>query len=177
MEPLLHFTIPFVVLVLAGIHVRKALPISALTLIPDLDVLFHIHKSISHSITIPMAVAMLLLLRRRVMDRNVVATSLLAVCSHSILDVFTGYTPIFWPLFVESIWLQVDVWGHMGSSLGFDPSCRILAEPSSFVPFQSLDAPLLTGDGLIVSAMLLTPLFLRGLRKSVKALHTARQSS
>jgi len=39
-----------------------------------------------------------------------------------------------------------------------------LVEPTSFQAFQSLDAPLVMGEGAIVSVTLLTPLVLRRLR-------------
>jgi len=165
MEPLLHFTIPFVALMLIGIEFKKALPISALALIPDLDALFHIHRSTSHSIVVPLLIIVpLLLFRRRTGNHSFLLFVLLAVASHSILDLFTGYTPILWPLYGYSIWLQTGLAAHIGSSPGLSSSGQLLLEPTSFHAFQSLDAPLATGEGLIVSMTLLTPLLLKRLR-------------
>ncbi|MEM2319734.1 MAG: hypothetical protein QXQ63_03185, partial [Candidatus Bathyarchaeia archaeon] len=56
MEPLIHFTIPFVVLIVLGLSPKKALPLALLALIPDLDALFLIHRSLSHSIVVLAAV-------------------------------------------------------------------------------------------------------------------------
>jgi|GEM_PF-1002306 len=166
MEPLLHFTIPFVLLMLMGVEIKKALPISVIALIPDLDALFHVHRSTSHSIMIPIAVATLLLLPRRVYSRNFIALALLTASSHSIVDLFTGYTPIFWPLCSYSIWLQIGLAAHIGSSPSLNLSGQLLVKPTSFQAFQSLDTPLFTGEGLIVSMMMLSPLLLRALRMS-----------
>lgn len=49
-EPLIHFVIPFFLLMMFGLGIKKAALISLLAVLPDLDVLFHIHRSFSHSI-------------------------------------------------------------------------------------------------------------------------------
>jgi len=153
---------------LMGVEIKKALPISVIALIPDLDALFHVHRSTSHSIMIPIAVATLLLLPRRVYSRNFIALALLTASSHSIVDLFTGYTPIFWPLYSYSIWLQIGLAAHIGSSPSLNLSGQLLVKPTSFQAFQSLDAPLFTGEALIVSVILLAPLLLRALRDELE---------
>ena len=52
MKPLIHFIVPFTALTLAGVEFRKALPISLLALLPDLDALFLVHRSLSHSLVV-----------------------------------------------------------------------------------------------------------------------------
>ena len=49
-EPLIHFIVPFSVLVMCGMGVRKAAFFASLAILPDFDVLFHIHRSFSHSV-------------------------------------------------------------------------------------------------------------------------------
>lgn len=167
MEPLLHLTIPFVLLLLVGIEAKKALPISVLALIPDMDALFYVHRSLSHSIIILSAAVGLLLLipNRKTGSRILLALALLAVASHPILDLFTGYTPILWPLYNYSLWLQLELIAHIGSSPSISLSGQMLMEPISFQPFQSLDAPLFTGRGLIISMMLVTSILFRAIQK------------
>lgn len=154
---------------LTGIRIDRAFPLSILALIPDLDALFYIHRSLSHSILIPSVVAVpLLLLSHRSGSRNFLALALLAVASHSILDLFAGYTPILWPIYNYSIWLQVGLDAHISSSPSLSLSCRTLVKPISFQPFQSLDASLVTGEGLIVSVVLLAPLLLKAFRNELE---------
>jgi len=43
-EPLIHFVVPIVALMFVGLEFRKALPISLLALLPDLDALFLVHE-------------------------------------------------------------------------------------------------------------------------------------
>lgn len=67
----------------------------------------------------------------------------MSVASHLVLDIFAGYTPILWPLY-----------GYL-SSPSLTPSAQLLTKPITFQPFQSLDAPVFTGEGIILSAVLL----------------------
>jgi len=166
-EPLIHFVVPFTALTLVGVKTKKALPISLLALLPDLDALFLVHRSLSHSLFVVLVVAMSLLLltyKLRLRVYGYVGLGLLAVASHLVLDLFSGYTPLLWPLYGYSLWVQAGLVAHIGSSPSLTPSLKLLKEPIAFHPFPSLDAPLFTGQGLILSAVLLFPVLLRALR-------------
>lgn len=164
MEPLVHFVVPFAALMLAGVEFRKALPISLLALLPDLDALFLVHRSLSHSVVVMLiGIAPFLLLTYKFKPRvhGYALLVLMAVASHSILDVFAGYTPILWPLYGYSVWIKTELVAHIGSSPSLLPSVQLLMKPTTFQPFQSLDAPLFTGEGLILSTVLLLPVLLK----------------
>jgi len=166
-EPLIHSVAPFTAMTLMGVKNKKALPISLLALLPDLDALFLVHRSLSHSLIIVLIVAMPLLLltyKLRLRVYGYVGMGLLAVASHLVLDLFSGYTPLLWPLYGYALWVQAVLVAHIGSSPSLTPSLKLLKEPIDFHPFLSLDAPLFTGEGLILSAMLLLPVLLRAFR-------------
>jgi membrane-bound metal-dependent hydrolase YbcI (DUF457 family) len=94
---------------LINVEVKKALPISILAVLPDLDALFLVHRSLSHSLVVVLGVTVpLLLLTYKFKPRlqGYVLLALLAVASHLILDLFSGYTPILWPLYGYSVWIQ-----------------------------------------------------------------------
>ena len=61
MEPAIHFIVPFIALTLVGVKFRRALPVSLLALLPDLDALFLVHRSLSHSLIVLLMVAVPLL--------------------------------------------------------------------------------------------------------------------
>ena len=167
MEPIIHFIVPFTALTLVSVEFRKALPISLLTVLPDLDALFLVHRSFSHSLIVVLTVTMpFLLLTYKFKPRlqGYALLALLAVASHLILDLFVGYTPILWPLYGYSVWIQAELVAHIGSSPSLTPSAKLLTEPITFQPFQSLDAPLFTGEGLILSAVLLMPVILKAFK-------------
>jgi membrane-bound metal-dependent hydrolase YbcI (DUF457 family) len=162
-EPLLHFTVPFVALMLAKVEFRKALAISLFALSPDLDALFLVHRSISHSLVVLLMVAvpfLLLAYRFKTRLQSYTYLTLASVASHSVLDVFAGYTPILWPLYAHSVWIKTQLAVRFGSSPNVLQNAQLLVEPTTFQPFQSLDAPLLTGEGLILSVVLLLPVLL-----------------
>ncbi|MEM2533913.1 MAG: metal-dependent hydrolase [Candidatus Nezhaarchaeales archaeon] len=168
LEPLIHFVAPFVVLALFGVKLRKALPISLLALLPDLDALFLLHRSLSHSIVIALAVMMPLLLLTYRFKPRLLGYALLAlftVASHMVLDLFSGYTPILWPFCDHSVRVQAWLTVHVGSSLSLALSARLLTKPTTFQPLQSLDAPLFTGEGLILSSILLAPVLLEAVKR------------
>jgi len=167
-EPLIHFVVPFTAMMLVGVKTKKALPISLLVLLPDLDALFLVHRSLSHSLIVVLVVAMSLLLltyKLRLGVYGYVGLGLLAVASHLVLDLFSGYTPLLWPLYDHSLWVQAGLVAHIGSSPSLTLSLKLLVKPIAFHPFPSLDAPLFTGEGLILSAILLMPVLLKALRR------------
>ena len=109
-EPLIHFAVPFSILVAKGVDSKRALLLSFIALLPDLDVLLHVHRSWTHSMLIPLAVlAAAVLIRRRCSKWLIVAS--LAYISHLVLvlDLFTCYTPILWPVYEWSLWLKVSL--------------------------------------------------------------------
>ena len=167
MEPLIHFVVPFTALMLVGVEARKALPISLLAVLPDLDALFLVHRSPSHSLVVVLSVMVpLLLLTYKFKPRlqGYVLLALLAVGSHLVLDLFTGYIPILWPLYGYSVWIHAELMVHIGGSTSLSPSVKLFTEPTAFQPFQTLDAPLFTDEGVILSAVLLSPVLLRACR-------------
>ena len=107
-EPLLHFIIPFAIFIFFGFSLKKSFILSFLAILPDLDVLFHIHRSITHSaiflilICIPIIVFIKLKYPKYFTDSLVGS---LVVLSHPILDVFHSYTPILYPLYKNSVFI------------------------------------------------------------------------
>jgi len=159
--------VPFAALLLMDVKAKRALPISLVALLPDLDALFLVHRSISHSILVVLIViAPFLLLTHKLKPRprSYALLALMAAASHLVLDLFAGYTPILWPLYGYSVWIKTELVVHFGSSPSFVPSARLLMKPTTFQQFQSLDAPLITGEGFIILAVLLMPVLLKAFR-------------
>ncbi len=166
MEPLIHFAVPLVALMLIGVGFKKALPLSLFALMPDLDALFLVHRSFTHSIPFLLSLAAPLLLtlykfKPRLLRLGFVA--LLSMFSHLVLDLSAGYTPILWPLYNYSVWFQGDLYALIGSAPALALNLRILTEPIIFEHLGSLDAPLFTGNGLFATLTIFTPLFVKTL--------------
>lgn len=164
-EPALHFAVPFVSFRAAGIEWRKSFLASMLALAPDLDVLLNVHRSMSHSILILglIALPILVLTWRRRALRNLVILCVIGVISHFTLDLFSGYTPILWPLLNQSFWISASLDVEMKSPPTLIGSIKLLVEPTRFTPFQSFQAPLITPSGVGVFLFLLVPLLVSAL--------------
>ena len=170
-EPALHFSIIFAISA-PRLGVKRALLISLFALLPDLDVIFHIHRSMSHSVIligliwIPILVA-LHRFRRRYF--GMALQCFLAVLSHPLIDCFQTYTPILYPAYDRSIWVNVGGW-LLISPGGLIPqaSVSVMDTPTVFRPIESLDAPIFTSEGFVISLILVAiPSFLsvKGVRK------------
>ena len=157
MEPIIHFAIPFAMLLIFGVDVKKALPISMLALVPDFDALFLVHRSFSHSLPVILAAfALASPLIWKFKAQKIAILAFLAVSSHLFLDLFSGFTPIMWPFYGYSIDIVIDLMVNMGNSTSLSFHNEILTQPISFDRFEDMTSPLFTGNGLIVSAVLLT---------------------
>ena len=166
-EPLVHFSIPFSAFALSGTSSRRALFASSIALLPDLDALVHVHRSMSHSILFLTAITLpALVLAWGTKYRVYVILAAAGLLSHVLLDAFSGYTPILWPVYGQTVWLVVASEAHIGSTLTITFHAAVLTEPIRFEPFTALDAPIFSSQGLIASAVLLTPIIITGLSKS-----------
>lgn len=162
MEPLVHFTVPFVALTLVGVSPKKAIPLALLALLPDLDALLLVHRSVSHSLVVMAAVMVpLMLVAYRL---RTWALAFFSLASHSFLDLFSGATPILWPLYDKAVDIQAALITHIGGSISFDANVKIWTEPINFSVGPSLDAPIFTGGGLVLSAVLISAVFFKFFR-------------
>ncbi len=163
MEPLIHFIIIFTALILVNIKFKKALIISLLSLLPDLDALFLVHRSFSHSIIVLLigTIVLLWIAYKKQKFQDYVLLGFLGIFLHLILDLFSGYTPILWPLYDYSLWIKVDFVAHINSSLSFTYDMRIIKNPIDFHQIPRLDAPLFTSEGLIISIILFIAILIK----------------
>ncbi len=165
-EPLLHFMIPFFVLVMYGVSMRKAAFFSLLATLPDADVLFHVHRSMSHSlvfilvICIPVIIVTYKFYGTWFID-SIIAT--LAILSHPFMDLFTYYTPLFWPLFNKSIYVVAELTTNMNDVLDLHPNLNVFFEPILFYQTADIDAVIVSSQGVAVSLVLLIGLILKRL--------------
>mgnify|MGYP001626208162 FL=1 len=155
-EPLLHFSISFA-LTAPILGVRRAVIVSLIALLPDLDVLVHVHRSATHSIILLSAVILIAVIASYKLgkDFKTVIASSLSLLSHPILDLFQTHTPILYPLLSESY--HISLQGIITISEEIKPQFhfQIKTTPVDFNPFTALDAPLFTDTGFIISLMLI----------------------
>jgi len=154
-EPLLHFAIPLAAFSLAGEDRKTALALATIAVLPDLDALLHVHRSMTHSLLVVVVpiLALALFLKSH---RRFLALAYLSLASHIFLDLFVAYTPILWPLTPYSYWVKAACYVHIASVPSPWLAIELCATETRFAPFTDLTAELVTGEGFALSL----PLFL-----------------
>ncbi len=165
-EPLIHFIIPFFLLVMLGFNLRKAALISLLAVIPDLDVIFHVHRSISHSIIFILVVTVSISLILNYFNnklRKEMIVAVLVILSHPFMDMFTGYTPVLWPLFDKSIYIFTELTTNMNNIFDLNLIFKVNFDKIIFLRTTNSDAPIFTSQGVGMSLVLLAGLAMKNL--------------
>lgn len=168
-ELALHFSVPFA-LAAPKLGLRRALLVSALALLPDLDALFRVHRSMSHSMIILIIIYLPVLLSVYKFRRGYfkfVLIGLLALLSHPVMDSFQTYTPLFYPFLDRSVWFRVEGWVLIsGLSVRSEFQAAVRDAPTVFRPFEFMDALVFTSEGLSIFLMLLAPALIFNLKPS-----------
>jgi len=156
-EPLLHFSITFA-LSAPILGIRRAIIVGLISLLPDLDALFHVHRSMSHSIVLlSIIVATFILISHKVGRGARFATvSGLGLLSHPLLDLFQSPTPVLYPLSHNSYHVSPKLSVTISNGIIFQPAFSFESEPVNFTPFHSMDAPIFTDTGFIISLLLIS---------------------
>jgi len=156
MEPLLHSAIAFALAVLLGLRLRWALALGLVGILPDLDVLFFMHRSVSHSILPPLSLLLLSLIAWRSSIPKVPLSAIsLGWASHSFLDLIDDYTPVLFPLSSKSYQLVFESNLTIGSRPSISMSLTALERSYNYGAFTYLDAPLFTASGLAIGLVLI----------------------
>ena len=165
-EPLIHFIIPLFLLIMLGISIKKSILLSSLTIIPDLDVIFGVHRSSSHSIIVILmaSVATVLILNYLKIGKNSeYLLAILVLLSHPFMDMFGWYTPILWPVTDKSIYIFTELTTNMNNVLDLNLIFDIKFKETVFYKINGGDGPIFTSQGFGVSLVLLTGLMLKNI--------------
>jgi len=156
MEPLLHFAIAFTLAAVLRFRLKWALALGLVGILPDLDVLFFMHRSVSHSMLPPL---FLLLAIPLIWKSSRIKMPLLAVfltwISHGFLDFIESHTPILFPLSSKSYKLVFQSTLFIESRPFVSMSLEVLEKPYNNGYFTSFDAPLFTAGGIALGLILI----------------------
>jgi hypothetical protein len=163
-EPLIHFIVPFSVLVMCGIGIKKSALFASLALLPDLDVLFHVHRSFSHSVVFILilgaaAIAISTAKHSKWVSDTLIAT--LVILSHLFMDLFTYFTPLFWPLYSKSIFIVIELMTNMDNVSKLHLVFDLKLEPVVFYHTINMDSPIFTSTGVAATLVIVAGLVLR----------------
>lgn len=149
---------------------KYALAISIFGVLPDVDVLFGVHRWITHSITVAAIVTSLILITLKFMDKHksILIHVLLAFTLYSLhifLDLFTASTPILWPITSQAYMLQVELTGTIiqGQEITLTPNIEVYVGPVDFTVHHEIEGPLISPIGVILAITLITLLVIEHL--------------
>ena len=172
-EALLHFAIPLAACRAAGADWRRSLFVSLIALVPDLDVLFYVHRSESHSLIvlalIVLPILAITLVKKQSIVTNLTVLAAFGVGMHLLLDLFDDYTPLFWPISNQSLKVLTSLNLHVQNLPYFTFKAAILTEPFGSGVFKSIDAPVVTPQGLAISLVLLLSCLVQVVRSQLVA--------
>ncbi|MGB9778821.1 MAG: glycosyltransferase [Candidatus Bathyarchaeales archaeon] len=178
-ELLLHFAVPFSISA-PIVGVRRATVVGIVGMLPDVDALLHVHRSMTHSLIIltifsllPLYVAFF-----KLNEKPLALFSFFSLTAHPIMDMFQTYTPILYP--ISSYSFQVNIKGNVLISQSVVPyvQSQIISTPTNFQKFLVMDAPIFTSEGFIVSLLLIaTPVLFSFLKNSSSSLKNSSSAS
>lgn len=100
-EVLIHLALPVAALIIVGFDRRLVLIFCPLAIIPDFDVIFGAHRSVSHSLFALGAISIFLILYALYFKPKWKASAIIIsimLLSHPLMDFFTGPTQLLWPI-------------------------------------------------------------------------------
>jgi len=156
-------------LLILGMSIKESSLISLFAVLPDLDVFFNSHRSISHSVFFIMLVFGLISLVLYYKYKKYVKYAVIGcivTLTHPILDVFQTYTPILWPVYPKAIMVITDLKVNMSElsnfnfvlDFVFDIKC---AEEAFGVPSSEYPGMMFSGLGISVLLVLFGALILK----------------
>ena len=168
MRARVHYVLPLTVLLLLGEKPRTAATLAILGILPDVDALLLLHRSLSHSIIVMALIIAppLIYTRSRRPDlQHTLILAFLVLASHPILDLET-YTPILWPITSNSYSLKLSLNAVMQKGFSLKPAIVLNTVPTVFETAQGFDYPLFTENGVLIAVILLAPIIYNQIKKN-----------
>jgi membrane-bound metal-dependent hydrolase YbcI (DUF457 family) len=138
----------------ALIEPRRALLLAFVGLLPDVDALLLVHRWVTHSIPVALLASAPLLALTYAYRRGyfgVVVLAVLLYTMHVVMDVFTGLTPIMWPL-APALAVNIEVNGaYSVNGVRVTPGFEVVVGPVDFARRDSVEGPLVSETGLMLA--------------------------
>jgi len=165
-EPSLHFSLPFAIFSYLGFSLPFCIFSSIFALVPDFDVLFKRHRSITHSflIYVPILILALVLHPFNGKMSEFLVAAWFALSSNVFLDLLVGYTPALWPIVRDEMSVSVEASVRFGRSFLVVPRLEIKKRKFLAESFDELEATMVTSQGLLISLLLILLSLLRFIR-------------
>jgi len=150
---------------------KKSLLLGLVGLLPDIDILLHVHRWVTHSFILAIAVATPLLTLTYKYRRSFEAAALAATIYllHLVLDLFTGPTPILYPL-ADSLYIKLEVNGqYSDTGIALTPRATVETWKPDFTPQPAVEGPIASQAGIILAIVTTLALVLNHLSEKRRA--------
>lgn len=177
-ELLLHYIVPLSILLICGLTLKRSLVLACFGIVPDLDVFFHAHRTVTHSaiIILLVCIPIIIFISRKYpnsLNNALIATGVLI--SHVFMDLFTGCTPIFYPIHNKYIWLVFELTTNLDSLSILTLTFDINFTPDVFYAPYGMNAPVFTSQGFAISVLILIGITIKYfLKKKINKKYTRR---
>ena len=169
MDTLLHIALPVLLLLALKMDTRTVVLLSPLTILPDFDAAFGLHRAAFHSFGLVLVFPLALIAYAKLKRPDWLAPALIVqfyLASHIVLDL--GGVAFFWPVFRDQFFFDPEITFNLQGGINFafhlDYGTRPLAEMGT-TDFLSE-----TGFALLFLGVLLAIVYRREALSSVKRL-------
>jgi len=135
---------------------KESLPLGLVGLLPDIDVLLRVHRWVTHSLILAIAVAtplLALIYKYRRRHFGTVALAAIIYLLHLVLDLFTGPTPILYSL-ADSLYIKLEVNGqYSGTGIALAPRVTVETRKPDFTPQPAVEGPIASETGIILAVV------------------------
>lgn len=148
---------------------KYSLLLALVGLLPDLDVLFRVHRWFTHSIVVAITVFTLLFLivyiiNRRFLKYVVLSASLYFL--HIIIDIFIASTPLLWPLTDKGYKLAIELNSVLSMDrISIEPNVVLIVKNIDFNVKHHIEGPIISTEGTLITIIILIIFLLENLFK------------
>ena len=151
---LTHYAVSYLI-ASRSLKPKRALLVALVGLLPDIDALFRIHRWATHSLVLTALVVAIAVLsvsatRREYLGHVALFSALYTL--HIVMDVFTGPTPILWPLSSKEYAVSIGVNGIIScGGVGIEPYAELAVSDADFTQKPMVNGPVVSATGVVVS--------------------------
>jgi membrane-bound metal-dependent hydrolase YbcI (DUF457 family) len=120
MDPLMHLMLPLLFLLALRIDTKKVLLFAPLTILPDFDAVFHLHRAVLHSFIPVLVIPVSLILYSKFKRPEWMLSALLVqfyLASHIVLDL--AGVAFAWPFTTEMLYFDPELTFNMQGGINF----------------------------------------------------------
>ncbi len=135
-DPAVHYAVSLLISTRVY-NLRKSLLVALVGLLPDVDVVLGIHRSYTHTLLIPLLIAVagaVAQIRGQAKVARFLYVSSVLYLTHLVLDMFTGLGPFLWPISNLGLFINVTVSATWTVLKGLKITPHVYVEAVPYVP-------------------------------------------